>query len=475
MCSGAAAVTPSEQRTSSSSCSTHPAWAWGSLAHNTPNTDLFYCAQHGKTNSSNCAHSCTQHLFFHFITWPASNPLGVRANTAATHGMCGQFPNRPCLSVWWEWVHTKVMAKAGASREAEVEWLAGMQWLGKEAVIGTGCPIRRQAGRGAGERPVEEPGVAPSARLHLGGKTKSLPGAAMEPGATLDRLSTPKRFPKGNDFREEKNACALRRRPPKQGCFKEKPPSLQLSAVLPALAAPLVPPSRLGPGRKGRDRRPFQPPVELRAAGPPLLLPGIGMSAPGTGRQPLPAAVRRARGCGEGCEEGGDAGRGVRRAAMPLVPRGPAGERLRAGTALGAPRAGPGRAGQCREARAGAAAAAMAFARWWYAMVSAGDSPGTTPVGSRDHPGSPAGATPDAPAAPRRSGWRRGWGKGVAVRLPFKIKCPSASGQVEAGCAPAVCPVRESGAGNEVLVLLAVFVVARVRQARGVMKPQQNA
>nr|XP_041567119.1 calpastatin isoform X6 [Taeniopygia guttata] len=53
---------------------------------------------------------------------------------------------------------------------------------------------------------------------------------------------------------------------------------------------------------------------------------------------------------------------------MPLVPRGPAGERLRAGTALGAPRAGPGRAGQCRAARAGAAAAAMAFARWWYAM-----------------------------------------------------------------------------------------------------------
>ncbi|XP_056370779.1 calpastatin isoform X5 [Oenanthe melanoleuca] len=76
-----------------------------------------------------------------------------------------------------------------------------------------------------------------------------------------------------------------------------------------------------------------------------------------------PAAVRRAQGCGEGCEEGGNAA-----PSFPQVPRGPGGGAAPPGTALDASWAGPGRAGQCRQGRRSSRSRAMAFARWWYAM-----------------------------------------------------------------------------------------------------------
>lgn len=58
--------------------------------------------------------------------------------------------------------------------------------------------------------------------------------------------------------------------------------------------------------------------------------------------------------------------------AAPGAPRPRRGSGPAPGTALDASRAGPGRAGQSREGSSSSRSSAMAFARWWYAMVSEG-------------------------------------------------------------------------------------------------------
>lgn len=130
----------------------------------------------------------------------------------------------------------------------------------------------------------------------------------------------------------------------------------------------------------------------------------------------------------------------MRRAGCPRCPGGgaaPPGHRP--GRVPG--RAGPGRAVPGSTGRS-SSRSAMAFARWWYAMVSAGRAPGPPGWAAGRGAGALRGrggreGGMDGEAGKERGLWRA-WRRDSAFLKKKKTKSPSSSGQVEARRAPFV-------------------------------------
>lgn len=167
--------------------------------------------------------------------------------------------------------------------------------------------------------------------------------------------------------------------------------------------------------------------------------------------------------------------------ADPGAPRPRRGSGPAPGTALDASRAGPGRAGQSREGSSSSRSSAMAFARWWYAMVSEGKAP-AEPGASRAERGAAGWGEAGGmlPAIGVDKEVRKG-GCGAAAgetalfkKKVKKKKSPSASGRmVSVPPHPIHCQKATQKFG--VLVLFAVLIVALVTQAGGVVRPHRNA